>query len=182
MRIMIIGSPGSGKSTYSRQLSQALGYPIFYLDQHWHQTDYSDAAKLKLNQQQNKFMETHSDSIVDGNYSSTMPDRMKRADLIIWLKIPRIIAIKRVLQRSLGQKWFKQPRPDMAAAFSEHFDWEYLQFLKFVWDYPRRNNQVIKANYQEFAANKELVILHNQREKVLFLTQLKQRCQLKQSN
>ncbi|WP_125604375.1 P-loop NTPase family protein [Lapidilactobacillus bayanensis] len=172
MKIMIIGSPGSGKSTYSRAIGQALNYPIFYLDQHWHQTDYSPAAKLNLNAQQNRFLEDHQDCIVDGNYSSTMPDRLQRADLIIWLQIPRIVAVMRVVQRSLGQKWFNKQRPDMAAAFSEHFNVEYWQFLKFVWDYPRRNYQLVQDYYQKYAPTKKLVILHNRREKATFLATL----------
>ena len=101
-----------------------------------------------------------------------MPDRMKQADLIIWLQVSRMTAIKRVIQRSLRQKWWHQSRIDMAENFSEHFDREYWQFLKFVWDYPKRNNQLIKANYQKYAANKTLVILKNQSEKEQFLQDL----------
>lgn len=172
LKIMIIGSPGSGKSTYSRAISQRLTYPIFYLDYYWHQFDYSEAARLQLNRQQNKFMQEHDHCIIDGNYSSTMPDRMKQADLIIWLQVSRMTAIKRVIQRSLRQKWWHQSRIDMAENFSEHFDREYWQFLKFVWDYPRRNNQLIKANYQKYAVNKTLVILKNQSEKEQFLQDL----------
>lgn len=172
LKIMIIGSPGSGKSTYSRAISQRLTYPIFHLDYYWHQSDYSEAARLQLNRQQNKFMQEHDHCIIDGNYSSTMPDRMKQADLIIWLQVSRMTAIKRVIQRSLRQKWWHQSRIDMAENFSEHFDREYWQFLKFVWDYPRRNNQLIKANYQKYAANKALVILKNKSEKEQFLQDL----------
>lgn len=172
MRIMIIGSPGSGKSTYTRRMSQRLNYPIFYLDRYWHQTDYSMAAKKHLDFLQAEFMRAHQNCIVDGNYSSLMPTRMKQADLIIWLRVPRVIAIKRVINRSVRGRFFQTERPDMAANFSEHFDWEYVKFMKFIWDYPRHNYHLVERLRQQYAPQTPLVILHGKSEKDAFLAKL----------
>lgn len=174
MKIMIIGSPGSGKSTYSREISQRLAYPIFYLDQYWHQTDYNVAALKHLDFLQEQYLLSHPDCIIDGNYHTLMPARMKQADLIIWLQVPRVIAIKRVIQRSLRGCFLGEQRPDMAANFSEHFDRDYWHFLKFIWDYPQTNQTLIPAYHQKYAPNTNLVILKNRRDKTLFLKTMAQ--------
>lgn len=31
-RILVIGSPGTGKSTFAKQLSQKMNIPVFHLD------------------------------------------------------------------------------------------------------------------------------------------------------
>ena len=38
-KIMIIGSPGSGKSTFARKLRDKTGLPLFYLDMIKHKPD-----------------------------------------------------------------------------------------------------------------------------------------------
>ena len=38
-KIMIIGSPGSGKSTFARKLRDKTGLPLFYLDMIKHKLD-----------------------------------------------------------------------------------------------------------------------------------------------
>ena len=38
-RIMVIGCPGSGKSTFSRALNKKTGLPLYYLDMLYWQED-----------------------------------------------------------------------------------------------------------------------------------------------
>lgn len=172
LKLMIIGSPGSGKSTFARRLAEQLDYPIFYLDRYWHQTDYSEAAKQRFIHEQQTFLQSHLDCIIDGNYVGSMAIRMQGSDVILWLQVSRWSAVWRVIKRSIATRCFHETRPDMAPSFREHFDWEYLKFLKFVWDYPRANRQEIPRIHQQVASGKPLLIIRNDTEKEAFLTKL----------
>ena len=124
MKIIIIGNAGTGKSTLARQ----TGWPLLVLDHCWHAMDYSHAAELKLLQIQRKFMAAGSDWIIDGNYSRTLAPRVAEADVIIWCQIPRLLAIIRVIKRSVYFRYLPESRPDMPATFQEHFDRDYWHF------------------------------------------------------
>lgn len=48
-RIMIIGSPGSGKSTFARKLRDKSGLPLFYLDMIKHKPDRTEIPRDEFN-------------------------------------------------------------------------------------------------------------------------------------
>ena len=47
-RIIVIGSPGAGKSTFARQLRDITGLPLYYLDMIWHLPDRTTITKEDL--------------------------------------------------------------------------------------------------------------------------------------
>ncbi len=49
-KAIIIGSPGSGKSTFARALQQATGLPLIYLDQLYWSADRSHVEKSVFQQ------------------------------------------------------------------------------------------------------------------------------------
>lgn len=81
-RIMVIGSPGSGKSTFARKLRDKSGLPLFYLDMIKHKPDRTEISSQEFDM---KLMEIlrHPEWIIDGNYQRTLDIRMKKADTII---------------------------------------------------------------------------------------------------
>ena len=44
-KVIIIGSPGSGKSTFARKLRDITGLPLHYLDMIWHRPDKTTVSK-----------------------------------------------------------------------------------------------------------------------------------------
>ncbi|KRL08132.1 shikimate kinase [Liquorilactobacillus hordei] len=162
MKIIIIGNCGSGKSTLSKQIAAQLNYPLLQLDNLWHQTNYSTDAKEWFIQKQIKFMQ-QDNWIIDGNYRSTMSLRLQQADVIIWLKISKFRAIWRIIKRSILFRINKKTRPEMPEQFKEHFDREYLEFLKFVFSYDEKQiSEVIKVNRTD---QSNLVIVRKKADK-----------------
>ncbi|WP_235587443.1 topology modulation protein [Enterococcus faecium] len=149
------------------------GFPLLPLNLLWHTTDYSIQAKKWFIQQQQSFMETNHSWIIEGNYTSTLGKRIKEADKIIWLQVPRCRAIYRVILRSLKRKINKKTRPDMPETFSERFDKEYLEFLSFIWHFEETHEPEIQQLIQENHAQNKLIILKTRGEKQEFLTKLK---------
>ncbi|HBH6834263.1 TPA: topology modulation family protein [Enterococcus faecium] len=130
-------------------------------------------AKKWFLQEQQSFMVSNPSWIVEGNYTSTLEERIKEADKIIWLKVPRYLAIYRVVWRSLKRKINKKSRPDMPESFSEKLNRKYLEFLSFIWHFDGNNEPKIQQLIQVANARNKLIILKTRREKQEFLTKLK---------
>ena len=44
-KIIVIGSPGAGKSTFARRLRDMTGLPLHYLDLLWHKPDRTNVSR-----------------------------------------------------------------------------------------------------------------------------------------
>ena len=78
---------------------------------------------------------------MDGNYGSTLAQRLDRAETVIFLDIPRPVCLWRVLWRTATS--YGRIRDDMPAGCPERFDWE---FLKFIWNFQKMHRpQLIDA-------------------------------------
>lgn len=170
MKVIVIGNAGTGKSTFCRELARRTGWPLLALDRLWHTTDYSPAAKGWFAREQRRFMAAGSDWIIDGNYGGTLRQRVSNADLVVWCQAPRLVALGRVLRRSWRFRQDPNSRPDMAAGFQEHFDRAYLDFLRYVWAYPRRSAVTTQPLVQLYA--RQVVVVHHLAEKGRLLADL----------
>lgn len=170
MKIILIGSSGSGKSTLTRELSVLTESSVLHLDRVFHAAE--DHQREVLRQTTRAFIATHECWIIDGNYGSTLDERIPFADVIIWLKVPRLTTLMRVFKRSIKVRWLGQKRLDMASEFVEKWDKEYLEFLKFVWNFPKTEFPQIEENLTKFDAWDRVVILKNRKDKAKYLNTL----------
>ena len=44
-KVIVIGCPGAGKSTFARQLREVTGLPLYYLDMLWHRPDRTNPPR-----------------------------------------------------------------------------------------------------------------------------------------
>lgn len=160
MKVLLIGSPGAGKSTLALQLAEELQLPILHLDKLWHATDYSAAARERFRQEIEAFMASHDSWLIDGNYANRLPQRLAQADHVIWLDYSRWLCLYRVLLRSFQARFLGKKRPDMAEQFRERFDREYLAFLQFVWTFPKTVSPKIADQLKHFSGR--LLVLDRQ--------------------
>ena len=71
LKVLVIGSPGAGKSTFARKLSAVTGLPLYYLDLLWHKPDKTNLAAEEFDLRLNEMMEK-TQWIIDGNYLRTL--------------------------------------------------------------------------------------------------------------
>lgn len=88
MKIIVIGCPGSGKSTFSKKLSKILNLPIYHLDMLYHNSDGTHISKEELEEKLKTIFKENNNWIIDGNYQRTLEMRMKECDTIILLDYP----------------------------------------------------------------------------------------------
>ncbi|MEQ8655136.1 MAG: hypothetical protein RIC87_21925 [Kiloniellales bacterium] len=124
-RVMIIGGPGSGKSTLARQIGEALDLPVYHIDRLFWRPGWQESEKGPFNE---KLRRLYLDErwIVEGNYSRTWPERVARADCIIFLDLPTPLRLWRLLKRMLAS--YGQVRADMAPGCPERLDWAFLHY------------------------------------------------------
>lgn len=86
-KILVIGSPGSGKSTFSRKLRDKMGLPLYYLDMIYHKPDRTTVTQEEFDEKLSHIL-TLDRWIIDGNYQRTLPVRFKRCTDIFLFDLP----------------------------------------------------------------------------------------------
>lgn len=86
-KVIIIGSPGAGKSTFARKLRDITKNELYYLDMIWHKADKTNVSREKFDVQLTGILEKDS-WIIDGNYLRTLEMRLKKCDTVFLLDYP----------------------------------------------------------------------------------------------
>ena len=142
-KILIIGSPGTGKSTLAVQLARKTSLPVIHLDKYWHDQSLWSKDLPQKKQQWRKYIHKlvkQEDWIMDGNYTSTLDIRIPDADFVIFLDYPRRIALLRTIKRRA--KYRKVQRPGMPDGWQEKFN---LGLLKKIWSFNESHKPRIEA-------------------------------------
>lgn len=150
-RIMVIGSGGAGKSTFSRTLGEHLGMPVHHLDKYFWQPGWVQMPREEWHNFQKKLVEQDT-WIIDGTYFNSIDLRLNRADTVIYLDFPSCLAVYRVLKRRL--LYGGKTRPDMNEACPEQIDFD---FVKWVMRFRRRDRPVILEKLKDYPDVKVLV-------------------------
>lgn len=164
-RVVVIGSGGSGKSTFSRELGRVTGIPVIHLDNEYWRPGWEETPKDEWKARVADMLEGER-WIMDGNFGGTREMRMQAADTIIFLDLPRRVCLYRILKRTL--KYYGRSRPDMAEGCLERLD---LEFVMWVWNYKHRSRKRLLAEL-EGLEEKSVMILRNQRQVSDFLANL----------
>jgi len=129
-RILVIGSPGAGKSTLAGRIARDLGLPLIHLDREYFGPGWTTPPKAEWREKV-RTLAARPAWVMDGNYASTFDIRVPRATIIVWLDLPRWRCLTRVLWRVARN--YGQSRPDLGAAGPERFD---MSFMRWIWSYP----------------------------------------------
>ena len=86
-KILVIGSPGAGKSVFARKLRDVSGLPLYYLDRLFHRADKTTVSREEFDAELEKILETDR-WIIDGNYLRTMEMRLQQCDTVFFLDLP----------------------------------------------------------------------------------------------
>lgn len=80
-RILVVGCPGAGKSTFARKLRDALDLPLVYLDMLWHKPNQTTATREEFDAELDAVLQRDR-WIIDGNYARTLKRRLERAETV----------------------------------------------------------------------------------------------------
>lgn len=105
MRVVVVGTSGSGKSTFAGRLAVATGLPHVELDLLNWGPDWFDRSKRTPD----AFVQSVADAtagpawVIAGGYRLVRPLTWGRATDLVWLDLPRPLIMRQVVLRSLGR-------------------------------------------------------------------------------
>jgi len=165
-RIAVIGSPGAGKTTFSKKLESKLQIPLYHLDYFYHDSNFSYAADTPAWREKVAELTNRPTWIIDGNYKSTFDIRFPKADTIIYLDYPRSVTLMRAIKRRI--QLHGKLRDDMPSNWREKFP---LELLKFIWTYNKIERPKVYTLLQKYQA-KNIVILRSPKRADRYLSAL----------
>lgn len=156
-KIIIIGCPGSGKSTFARALHNKTGIPLYYLDMLYWNADKTTVSKDVFIERLKKVL-SEDEWMIDGNYGSSMELRMAECDTVFFLDFDSDICISGIKER-MGKQ-----RPDMPWIETQE-DPEFLEFIKNYNTDSRPKVLELLNKYND----KDIVIFKNRAETESYL-------------
>lgn len=158
-RVLVIGCSGSGKSTLARQLADRLSLPYVSMDREifwlpgWQSRPRAEAlARLEGIVAQERW-------IMDGTSPGTLPLRLPRTGLVLWLRPPRWMSVYGVVSRWL--RYRGRTRPEMAENCPERINRE---FLTYVWNFEKTESPEIERNLAAFGRDVPVCMLKSRSE------------------
>ncbi len=140
----MIGSGGAGKSTFARELAVVTGLPLVHLDRLYWRPGWTPTP---IDEWETVVREAIAAEqwVIDGNYGGTLALRLEVADTAVFLDVPRLVCLRRVVWRSL--RHLGSTRDDMGPGCAEQVS---LEFWRWVWSFPRRVRPDVLAQLVEF--------------------------------
>ena len=156
-KIIVIGCPGSGKSTVSRALHNKTGIPLYHLDMMYWNADKTTVEKSVFLERLSDVLEKD-EWIIDGNYSSTMELRMAACDTVIFLDYPLDVCLDGIRERR------GKSRSDMPWIETE----EDAEFIEFIKNYNEQQKPIVIELLGKYS-DKNIVIFKSREEADAFL-------------
>ena len=156
-KVIVIGCPGSGKSTFARALHNKTGIPLYHLDMMYWNADKTTVEKSVFLERFSVVFEKD-EWIIDGNYGSTMELRMAACDTVIFLDYPLDICLDGIKERR------GKPRNDMPWIETE----EDAEFTEFIKNYNEQQKPKVLELLEKYS-DKNIIIFKNREQADAFM-------------
>ena len=106
-KIIVIGCPGSGKTTFALKLREKTGLPLFHLDAIWHKSDKTHISREEYDVRLAEILALDS-WIIDGNYNRTIERRLVECDTVVLFDLPPQVCLEGAISR-IGKERYDMP-------------------------------------------------------------------------
>lgn len=160
-KIIVIGCPGSGKTTFAEKLNKCTGLPLYYLDAIWHKPDKTHISREEYDERLAEIFQTP-EWIIDGNYNRTIEMRIQQCDTIFLFDLPTEVCIQGATDR-LGKGRYDMPW------IEKEID---PAFLKLIEEFPVNSLPKIYELIDKYNAKKQVIIFKSREDSDAYIKQL----------
>jgi adenylate kinase family enzyme len=170
-QINVIGTSGSGKSTFSRELADALKIPYIEMDKIFWEPNWQQPSDEKFFKNLENAL-SRDKWVLDGNYTRTIPIKWKNVETVIWLDYSftttTFQSIKRTVQRCIHKQEIWEETGNI-----ESFRKSFFSKDSIIW-WSIKNHSKTRKKYQNYFANSDyshiqFISLKNRKEADSFL-------------
>ena len=159
-KVIVIGCPGSGKTTFAEKLRDKTRLPLFYLDAVWHKPDRTHISREEFDARLSEMLALDA-WIIDGNYSRTLERRIAACDTVFLFDLPVEVCLDGATSR-LGKGRYDMPWID--TELDEGLQREIVEF-------PSKNLPHIYNLLDKYKTGRTVVIFKSREESDEFLRQ-----------
>ena len=157
-KVIVIGCPGAGKSTFARKLRDKTKLPLFYLDRIWHKPDRTTVTREEFDARLDAVL-SEPRYIIDGNYSRTLEKRVRACDTVFFFDLPTEDCLSGA-QARVGT--VHEDLPWIETEFDPEFrDW--------ILDFKREKQLEIERLLSLYGEGKRVVVFHSRAEADAYL-------------
>ncbi len=161
-KAIVIGCPGSGKTTFAEKLNKCTGLPLYYLDAIWHKPDKTHIPRDEFDERIREIFSTD-EWIIDGNYSRTIEMRLIECDTVFLFDLPTEVCIQGATER-LGKGRYDLPW------IEKELDPEFEGFIK---EFSGKSLPKIYSLIEKYKTGKQIVIFKTRAEADEYLKAMK---------
>jgi adenylate kinase family enzyme len=166
-KIVIIGSPGAGKSTFARKLGSIFNIRVIHLDRIFWQPGWKEKPLDTRIDILEKIVR-EKQWIIEGTYLGSSEPRLNAADTIIFLDIGSVMCLQRIIKRH--REYRGCSRRDIPEGCKDKPN--LVRILK-VLAFPVRGKRTLKQKLPYYESmSKEIIWLHSEKEVESFLARL----------
>lgn len=159
-KIVIIGSPGAGKSTFAQALGDILHIEVFHLDRYFWKTGWEEHPRATRIAIEQELMKGKDQWIIEGTYLSSSDARLQAADTIIFLDMPTLLCLRQSARRHITYRG--RSRSDIPQGCTDRLS---LPYILKILVFPYRGRRSLLTKIREIFAREE-----NRLEKKMILT------------
>ena len=152
-KVIVIGCPGSGKTTFAEKLQKCTGLPLYYLDAIWHKPDKTHIPREEFDQRISEIFAT-SEWIIDGNYNRTIEMRLQQCDTVFLFDLPTEVCLQGATER-LGKGRYDLPW------IEKELD---PQFEGFIKDFAENSLLKIYELIEKYKEEKQVIVFKSRKD------------------
>lgn len=161
-KVIVIGCPGSGKTTFAEKLNKCTGLPLYYLDAIWHKPDKTHIPREEFDERIKDIFNTH-EWIIDGNYGRTIEMRMKECDTVFLFDLPTEVCLQGATDR-IGKGRYDMPW------IETELDPEFELFIR---EFSETTLKKIYELIDKYKAGKMVVIFKSREEADKYISEIR---------
>lgn len=159
-RVLVIGCSGGGKTTFSESIASTFGLEFQSLDR---DVRWLPGWKERARQEQRTLiaeMTQRTRWVMDGSGASSFDLRLPHTDLVLWVRVPRRVALFGLAKRVA--RFYGSVRPAMAPDCPERLPDR--EFLSYIWNFEKKYAQLFIQSIDQHGPTVPVAVLRSHRE------------------